>query len=116
MAVIEPEILIGRRAFDMAQSLLAAEPETRLPQRVPVGWYDTTTDPEVGSFAVVQRGGDYEDLVGETLKITVREKSVFVYVIGARGVPHQIHLARRAFFALDRLSLDSLNAVVEITE
>jgi hypothetical protein len=113
MAVIEPEILIGRRAFATAQQLLAGVPLRRL-GRIDVGWYGTDTHPEQGAFAVVRDGAGLAELVGEVLKVTVGSRVVFVYVVGARGVPAQLAVSRRAFLALGLLSLDSVPAVVEV--
>src|SRR4051812_14325254 len=107
MAVIEPEILIGRRAFPVAQQLLAGVPLRRL-GRIDVGWNGTETHPEQGAFAVVRDGAGLGELVGEVLKVTAGSRVVFVYVIGARGVPTQVAVSRRAFLALGLLSLDSL--------
>lgn len=114
MAVTEPEILIGRRAFPMAQTLLAGVAVRRLAGRVDVGWYGTETHPEVGAFAVVRDGFGFDDLIGEVLRVTAARRSVFVYVVGARGVPTDIALSRRAFFGLGRLSHESLPAIVEV--
>ncbi|MGH2898977.1 MAG: hypothetical protein ACRDMZ_09920 [Solirubrobacteraceae bacterium] len=116
MAVTEPEILMGRRAFPTAQQLLAGVPLRRLPALVEVGWYGTETHSETGAFAVVRSGWGLDDLLGEVLKVTVGRRSVFVYVIGARGVPTDIALARRAFFEVGRLSHETLPAVVEVVE
>lgn len=117
MVVIdEPEILTGRRAFPKAQQLLAGVPLRRLPERVNVGWYGTETHPEAGSFAVVRDGAGLDDLIGEVLRVAVGARSVFVYVVGARGVPTDLALARRPFLALGLLSQESLPAVVEVVE
>lgn len=110
----ETEILNARRAFPMAQALLSGVAVRRLPERVAVGWYGTETHPEAGAFAVVRDGFGLDELVGEVLQVTVAGRSVYVYVVGARGVPTDIALSRRAFFALGRLSRESLLAGVEV--
>ena len=114
MAVIEQEILDGRRAFPKTQQLFFGVAVRRLPVRVAVGWYGTETHPEAGAFAVVREDGPYGDLVGEMLRLAVGTREVFVYCIGARGVPTDIAVTRRAFLSLGRLSLESITAVVEV--
>lgn len=114
----EPELMASRRAWPKAQELLAGVPERRLPGLLPVGWHGTETEPE--PVAVVRRGGDHEDLIGEILKVTradVAQRSVFVYVFGARGIPPECELSlpRRAFFDLGLLALESLDCIVEVT-
>lgn len=116
MALVEPEILTGRRAFAVTQQLFEGVPVRRLPALVDVGWYGTETEPETGAFAVVRDGWGLDDLIGEVLKVTVGQRAVFVYVIGARGVPTDIALARRAFFAIGRLAHETLPALIEVVE
>lgn len=113
--VTEPEILIGRRAFPMTQQLFAGVGR-RLPEQVDIGWYGTETHPEAGAFALVRDGWGLDELIGEILRVTVGTRAVFVYVVGARGVPTDIALSRRAFLALGRLSHESLTMTVEVVE
>jgi hypothetical protein len=112
----EREVLAGRRAFATAQQLLSGVPVGRLAQRVDVGWYDTSTHPETGAFALVREAWGMGDLLGEVLRVSVGRREVFVYVVGARGIPTDIALARRAFLSLGRLSNESLRATVEVVQ
>lgn len=117
MAVlVEKEIMWGRRAFPTAQQLLGATgvPAQRLPGRVSVGWHGTEVDPETGSFAVVADDSDYGDLIGDVLSVTSGRRTVFVYVLGSRGVPQPISLCRRPFLALGLLGNESLRCKVEV--
>ncbi len=114
MAIVEPEVLVGRRAFPMAQSLLAGTPADRAPRLVKAGWFGTEVEREQGSFALVRDGAGLDDLVGEVLKLSAGEKVVFVYVLGVRGIPTDIALARRAFLSMGRLSLESIDAIYEV--
>lgn len=113
----EQRLLDGRRAFPMAQQLLAGVPIRVLPERVQVGWYDSQVDPESGAFAVVQRGGEFDDLMGKRLRILTEDGAeVFVYVLGARSIPTPIAVWRRVFLALALLSTDELSCTVEVVE
>lgn len=114
MPAAEPEILIGRRAFATAQTLFAGVAARRLPERTDVGWYGTETHAEIGAFAVVRDGWGLDDLIGEVLRVSVGRRAVFVYVVGARGIPTDIALARRAFLGLGLLSSEALSAVIEV--
>lgn len=110
----EQEILDARRAFATAQQLLAGGLDRRLPDTIAVGWYDTTVSPETGSFALVRRGGPYEDLIGDILRVSANDRSAFVYVLDAAGLPTDIAIARRAFLALARLATETLDCIVEV--
>lgn len=111
--MIEPEVLHAQRAFATAQQLLAGVPVRQLAQRE-VGWYGTETHATQGAFALVRDGVGLDDLIGEVLRVRAGGREVFVYVMGARGIPVDIALARRAFLAIGRLSRESIRAVVEV--
>lgn len=113
MAADEIELMHGRRAFAVAQSLLAGSPVLP-PARRQVGWHDSATHPEVGSFGVVSGDGDSADLIGEVVRIRVGDRSAFVYVLGRRGVPTELSVTRRVFASLGLLAAESLDAIVEV--
>lgn len=96
----DPEILIGRRAFLVAQRALSGIATTAIPTPLSVGWYDTAVDPERGSFAVVSEDGEHADLIGEIISVSYRGRSVNAYVLGARSITSDIALQRRAFIAI----------------
>lgn len=114
MAEPEPELLTIRRAFPEAQLALAGVPLDRV-FAGPVGWHGTSVHPELGSaHAVVRSFSDLDELIGEVLRITVPGRPpIFVYVVGARDVPWQVSVSRRAFMALGLLSAESVEAIVE---
>lgn len=117
MAEREQEIEWARRAYPKAQELLsAATPINRLAGFVPVGWHDTATHPLTGALAVVRIGGELEPLIGDILRVAWRHWSTFVYVVGARDVPFELSLARRAFMDLANLAAESIDCVVEVCE
>jgi hypothetical protein len=107
-------LLSARRAFPVAQQLLAGVPILTPPLDVSVGWYDTALDPERGSFAVVAEGGEHEDLIGEVIAVTYRGRSVNAYVLGARGISTEFALQRRAFLAIAVPSTESVQAQAEV--
>lgn len=115
MAVAEPELLIGQRAFPESQRLFAGAPFRRLSARVEVGWYGTEVHPLAGAFAVVREGADLDDLIGEVIRLSYRGRESYVYVLAARGVPTDIAVYRRAFFpALAGLWRESIGCIVEV--
>jgi hypothetical protein len=116
MVRTEPELLVIRRAFPAAQALLAGAALSRVGTTVEVGWHSTETHPELGSsHALVRSGADLDDLIGEVLKITRGDREpVFVYVLGARDLPTDVSVARRAFLALGLLAVESVECIVEV--
>lgn len=112
---LDPEVLWGRRAFAQAQALLGGVSEPRFSDFIEIGWYDTDVHPESGSFAVVRQGGPYTDLVGEVLAIKRGTRpTVFAYCVGARAVPNDLALQRRAFLAVAGLATETVDVVVEV--
>jgi hypothetical protein len=114
MAVTELEIMWGRRAFPRAQELLRGSPKGLVAGATPVGWYAENVHPEVGAFALVSYSAGLDDLVGDVLRVSVPGAEVFVYVLGVRGLPQPVCLARRAFMALTSLHVGELDAAVEV--
>ncbi|HEX7088725.1 MAG TPA: hypothetical protein VF192_01235 [Longimicrobiales bacterium] len=118
MAIPELEVLNARRAWAESQALLGAVPSRTL-GRVDVGWHVATTHPEVGAFAVARSGGPYdvdgpEELVGDILRLSVGGREVFVFCVGGADVPTDLSLSRPAFFKLDLLTRESVDALVEV--
>lgn len=109
----EMEIVTGRRSFIAAQALFSGGPVGKS-QKLSVGWHDTSVNPETGSFAVVQATAGLDDLVGEIIRVTNNRREVFVYVLDTADVPVQVSLARRAFVALYRLTVEALPADVVV--
>lgn len=113
---VDPKILIGRRCFADAQSLLQAAPlQEALPGTWEAGWYDANLSPEVGSFAVVNPADALAPLAGRVIRVSAQERFCFLYVIGAvAGMDWPLAIQRRAFLHLGLLSLPSLDVVVEV--
>jgi hypothetical protein len=110
----EIEISQGQRAWGASQALLGA-PSTTMLGMIKTGWYDTQTSPYRGAFALVNRGGPYEALVGEVLELTRGTRTSYVYVVGAANLPTDFALARRAFLSLGALwnmTIDVVGAIV----
>lgn len=114
-ALAEPEVLASLRAFATAQRLLAGVPEVRLSGVVPVGWHGTEV--EELPVALVRRGGLYEELVGEIVRVSRGARTpIFAYVYGARTLPVAVELSlpRRWFLAIGLLALESADCIVEV--
>lgn len=116
---MELELQWSRRAFPKAQELLAGSPTSDAPLRLDVGWHSNDVEAEAGAIAVVRDGAGLDAWLGQVLRVTSLDhpdRAVFVFVLGARGVPTDLSLSRRAFLALGVLSLESLSCLVEVME
>lgn len=113
---VDPKVLIARRCFSDAQSALQSAPvEAALPGTWEAGWYDTTLNPESGSFALVSPTSALAPLIGRVLRVASGQRFVFVYVIAAvAGMDWPLALQRRAFLALGLLSKPSLEVTLEL--
>jgi len=113
-ADVELEVRLARLPFPGAQAALAGPSERRVAVPVPVAWHSTEAHPERGCFAVLRRGGPYEDLLGQTLLLAHRQRAVYVYAVNLGDVTADISISRRSFLALARLSHSSINCRVEV--
>jgi hypothetical protein len=112
-----PDTGVARYAFANAQDLLEAGTLAEDSATGVVAWHGTTIDPERGSFCLARRGGPFEDLVGERLRITRRDRSVVCYchdLVELDEEDEDLSLTRRAFAALAPLSTELLEAKVEV--
>lgn len=114
MATIEPEILDARRAFPTSQGLLGGPSVRQVQGLVVTGWHDTSVSGERPSFAVVRRDGPQLDLIGEIIRVSYADRSVFAYVLGSALIPVDLSLARRAFLAIGLLAAESIDATVDV--
>jgi hypothetical protein len=110
----EAEILAARQAFPDAQADLDGATLTLLPDYYGVGWYGTDISRERGSFALVNRGGPAEALIGDRIRLRHRDRSVVVYVVGTEDLLEDIHVTRRSFLALELLAVDRIDCTVEV--
>lgn len=116
MIAVDPKVLIGRRCFADAQSLLQAAPvQEPLPGTWQAAWYDTSLSPEVGSFALVNPADALAELANRVIRVSAQERSCFLYVLGTMaGMDTPLAIQRRAFLHLGLLSLPSLDVIVEV--
>lgn len=115
-AEVELEVQQGQRPFPQTQELFAGPPISRVSNMVDVGWYDRSVDPRSPGFCVASLD-EHEDLVGEILRITHRDRSVYVYCLGQRDIPTPLAVTRRAFFPqLGLLAESSVSCVVEVVQ
>lgn len=114
--VIDPKVLVGRRCFRDAQSLLQAAPlQEALPGIWEAGWYDASLSPEVGSFALVNPAGSLAVLANRVIRVSAQQRSCFLYVVGSMaGMNWPLAIQRRAFLHLGLLSRPSLDVIVEL--
>lgn len=83
-------------------------------QTAVVGWHGTLTDPQRGSFCIVSSSGPLADLVGERVKVSKGDRSVYAYCHTDGDILEDLSLTRRAFMALDYPATTELEATVEI--
>lgn len=112
---------IARLPFVDAQAKFAKSPVIHgSAVSAKVGWHGTSLDIERGSFVLVPIDGKLSYLLGEWLKITVREgvhpRSVYAYCHSMAEFPpnEDLSLSRRLYLSLAPLSTDPLTVTVEV--
>lgn len=120
------DFYLARLPFQEAQRLLSqTAPISGSPRRAKLGWHHTFLDPETSAFAIVHTGGPLADLVGERLRISLRDerttRTVTVYChreadLRVEGDPllDDISLTRLAFAQLALLPTSQVAAHVEV--
>lgn len=111
-----PDEELAAYGWNTAQKMLAG-PVTGAPLAAATAeWHHTTLDPHEGAFALVRSGGPLEELVGDVIRVSHGGRSLYAYVVDATDdLDADLSLARRAFLALDDLSLDEVSVTVEVT-
>jgi hypothetical protein len=117
----EDDLYLATLAYPTAQRTLGDPPDARTRRRVYATWHGTFIDPlpQGASVAIVQRGGELSDLVGERVRITAgRNRSTTVYIHRETDLDldddTQISLSRRAWQALSPLAADTLLVTTEV--
>lgn len=114
LEIDEPLILDGSRAFPETQNAFSGPVDsTRARHLVACSWYDTSLSDYEGAFCLIQAGSELEELVGDIVSVKYRGKEIFVYCVGGAELTTDFALFRRAFFALEDLAYDEINAVVQ---
>lgn len=111
------DLIATRRAFPITQEILRGPVARLVAEEADIGWHGTTVSPEDGATAVVEEGGEFEDLVGDVLRVWRPEsrREVFVLVISStKGLPTDLSLSRRAFFALAPLWRETIEVSIEV--
>lgn len=115
---LTPAYLVARYGFLDAQKFLAGTLLNTPTFEVTTSWHGTSVDLNRGSFAVVRSGGALDSIVGNVIKVTSKTHpllSVYAYVWAKVPVlDEDLSLARRAFAAIDLLSLDQLDVHVDV--
>lgn len=103
---VEDEFYYARLPFDLAQKTLDSGKNVENSIQIAnCGWHGTRTDPERGSFVLVNADGPLADLVGERLRITSGRggatiRSVVAYCHTRASLQEDLSLPRRLFFEL----------------
>lgn len=113
---IEPEILDGMRAFGDTQKLFVGVPkEARFVDPIDCSWYGSAIDQRRGAFAFVKEGAGYEDFVGEFLRLSIEERSIVVYCLGATPqIDTPLAIARRCFAEVANLAEELVPAYTQV--
>jgi hypothetical protein len=114
-ALVDDEY-IGTLPFAEAQATFATRgPLGGSARLATCGWHGSDFDPNLGSFAVVQRGGKLDDLLGERIKVTAGPgRAVYAYVIDTLDTLDDLSLTRRCFMALAPPATTALDVLVEV--
>lgn len=104
----------GQRAFGEAQRLLSGVPQRQIGGFVETGWHASSKHPLVGCFALVAQGSELVELIGDVLRVSYEDRSVFVYCVASRDLSVELSLSRRPFMAIGLLAESSLPCTVEV--
>lgn len=110
------DMQLARYGFWTTQARWNAAPTAGTPiySTVTCEWHGTTVDAERGAFCIVPPGGRLATLVGEWLRVTYGTRSVAVYCHNEADGYSDLSLTRRAFQALELLSVDEIVVRVEV--
>jgi hypothetical protein len=112
------DLMISRRAYAVAQELLAGPVLRLASEAAEIGWHGTQTHPESGSVALVREDDIYRSLVGHVIRIErnlpAETRSVYAYVYATAPIADDFSLARRTFFGLGILANEVLTCQVEV--
>lgn len=115
---LDLDLMHSRRAFPVAQGLLAGAVLRIAAEAAVVGWHGSDLHPETGSVALVREDGEFTDLVGQIIRIERpipgSSRSVYAYVYGTAPIADDLSLARRCFLGLGILANEVLTCSVEV--
>lgn len=113
---IEEEILDGMRAFGDTQKIFTGVPrDANFVDPVDCSWYGTAVDVRRGAFAFVKENAGYDDFIGEFLRLTVGERIIGVYCLGATPqIDTPLAICRRCFISLANLAELSVSAYIQV--
>ncbi len=114
VAPVQDEEQYARLPFSEAQVVLSAAPRTAAVV-ASCGWHGTITDPERGSFAIVNSTGPLAKYIGERVRLLhpSNETEVFAYVHSNGTIIDDISLSRRLFIQLASPATDNIRVTVE---
>lgn len=115
---LDHDLMIARRAFPVAQELLAGPVLRTESESAAVGWHDTGVSPETGSIALVPEDGDLVDLVGHLVRVDRHlagsTRTVYAYVYGTAAIADDLSLSRRCFLGLGILANETLECEIGV--
>lgn len=113
----ETDLYYARLPFHSAQAAIGRAGPVPPAYRGTAGWHGTALDTESqgSSFAIVHSGREFAGLLGQRVKVTYRNRSVYAYIHKQLDLDtdEDISLSRRLFQHLAPLSTDSLSVRVE---
>lgn len=113
------DFYIGRLPWWESQRVFGAGNAASAPiLQADVGWHGDALDEETGAFCLVQEGSEWEQLIGERIRLTRVDggESVFVYVHNRWAIEDNLSVSRRAFIALGFPAADNFRCKVEVME
>lgn len=112
----ELETWYARLPWELSQEVFSAtSPVAASSTQAEVAWHGTGLDPERGAFAIAKRGGKFDALVGERVRVSVPspQKTIYVYVNDVSDdLDQDLSVPRRAFSELAELCVDWVEATV----
>lgn len=111
----ELEAWYARLPWELSQRVLSStSPVAASASLGEVAWHGTRLDSERGAFAVAQRGGRFDALVGERVRVSLGQptRAVYLYVHDVADIEHDLSLPRRAFQELAELAVDWVEATI----
>jgi hypothetical protein len=120
MPQLVDDIYIARLPFREAQAEFGKwQPKPKSARTAKLAWHGTRIDPERGSFCVSNWGSEFDDLIGQRVRITLNHQGargarVYAFCHNAATLTKgEVSVTRRLFAALTELGHDEVHCIVE---
>jgi hypothetical protein len=115
------DLYYARLPFAESQSVFSAGGPLKTPVfRADVGWYGDAVDSEHGAFCLVNQGSEFEQLIGERIKITRADRfnggTIYCFVHNRYGLVDDLAVTRRMFLALGYPAADNFPCTIEVMQ